>query len=104
MTVCSALAVAVAVAIGAGCSGGAVTVGGGDGAGRRSVDGLGCKQAWAKWKQQGSATVGSGSVVRSRLRVAQSGLGRARRWLVQAVAVATAAVMVTQGFAMGGRK
>ena len=35
-----------------------------------------------------------------------SGSGRegAVRWLVQAVAVATAAAKVTQGFAMGGRK
>ena len=40
----------------------------------------------------------------ARLRVAQSGLGRAGRWLVQAVVVATAAAKVTQGFAMGGRK
>ena len=84
MTVCSALAVA--------------------GAGRRSVGGLGCEQAQAKRKRQGSATVGRGSVVRARLRVAQSGLGRAGRWLVQAVAVATAAAKVTQGFAMGGRE
>ena len=102
MTVCSALA--VAVAIGAGGSGGAVTVGSGDGADRRSVGGPGCKQARAKGKRQGSATVGSGSVVRAQLRVAQSGLGRAGRWLVQAVAVATAAAKVTKGFPMGGRK
>ena len=39
----------------------------------------------------GEATVGSGSVVRARLRVAQSGLGRAGHWLVQEVALATAA-------------
>ena len=45
-----------------------------------------------------------GSMVRARLRAAQSGLGRAERWLVQAVAVATVAAKVTQGFAMGGRK
>ena len=77
MTVCSALA--VAVAIGAGGSGGVVTVGGGDGAGMRSVGGPGCKQARAKWKRQGSATIDSGSVVPARLRVAQSGLGRAGR-------------------------
>ena len=102
MTGCSALA--VAVAIGAGGSGGAVTVGGGDGSGRRSVDGPRCKQARAKWKRQGSATVGSGPVVRARLRAAQSRLGRAGRWLVQAAAVATATAKVTQGFAMGGRK
>ena len=73
-------------------------------AGTRSVGGSGCEQARAKPKRQGSATVGSGSVVRARLRVAQSGLDRAGRWLVQAVAVATAAAKVTQGFAMGGRE
>ena len=61
-------------------------------------------RACAKRKRQGSATVGSGSVVRARLRAAQSGLGRVGRWLVQAVAVATAAAKVTQGFTMGGRK
>ena len=59
------------------------------GAGRRSVGGSGCEQARAKRKQQGSATVGSGSVVRARLRVAQSGLSRAGRWLVQVVATGT---------------
>ena len=74
------------------------------GAGRRSVGGSGCELARAKSKRQGSATVGSGFVVRARLRVAQSGLGRAGRWLVQVVAVATAAAKVTQGFAMGGRE
>ena len=61
-------------------------------------------RARAKRKRKGSATVGSGSVVRARLRVARSGLDRAGRWLVQAVAVATAAIKVTQGFAMGGGK
>ena len=61
-------------------------------------------RARAKRKRQGSATVGSGSVVPARLRVAQSGLGRAGRWLVQAVVVATAATEMTQGFAMGGRE
>ena len=61
-------------------------------------------RARAKRKRQGSTTVGSGSMVRARLRAAQSGLGRAGPWLVQAVAVATAAAKVTQGFAMGGRK
>ena len=74
------------------------------GAGRRSVGGSGWEQVRAKRKQQGSATVGSSSVVRVRLRVAQSGLGRAGRWLVQVVAVATAAAKVIQGFAMGGRE
>ena len=59
-----------------------MTVGGGDGAGRRSVGGTECEQAWAKQKWQGSATVDRGSVVRVRLRVAQSGLGRAGHWLV----------------------
>ena len=73
-------------------------------AGRRSVDSSGCEQARAKRKQQGLATVGSSSMVRARLRVAQSGLGRAGRWLVQVVAVATAAAKVTQGFTMGGRE
>ena len=84
MMVCSALAMA--------------------GAGWRSVGGSGYEQAQAKRKRQGSATVGSGSVVRARLRVAQSGLGRTGRWLVQAVAVATAEAKVTQGFTMGGRE
>ena len=79
---------AVVVSIGAGGSGGAVTVGGGDGADRRSVGGTGCEKARAKQKRQGSATVGSGSVVHARLRVAHSGLGRAGHWLVQAVALA----------------
>ena len=59
-------------------------------------------RARAKRKRKGSTTVGSGSVVLARLRVTQSGLGRAGRWLVQAVAVATAAAKVIQGFAMGG--
>ena len=58
----------------------------------------------AKRKRQSSATVSSGSVVRARLRVAQSGLGRAGHWLVRVVAVATAAAKMTQSFAMGGRE
>ena len=74
------------------------------GAGRCNVGGSGCEQVRAKRKQKGSATVGSGSMVRARLRVAQSGLGRAGRWLVQVVAVAMAAAKMTQGFAMGGRE
>ena len=70
---------AVAVSIGAGGSGGSVTVGGAR-----------CEQAQVKQERQGSATVGRGSVVRARLRVAQSRLGSAGHWLVQAVAQAVA--------------
>ena len=61
-------------------------------------------RARANRKRKGSATVGSGYVVRARLRVVQSGLGHVGHWLVQAVAVATAVAEMTQGFAMGGRE
>ena len=79
---------AVVVSIGAGGSGGAVTVSGGDGAGRRSVGGTRCEQARAKQERQGSATVGSGSVwcrrwlkrLRAAARVTQEKAGEGRRW------------------------
>ena len=79
---------AVAVSIGAGGSGGAMNVGGGDGADRRSVDDTRCEQARAKQERQGSATVGSGSVwcrrwlrqLRATARVTQEKTGEGRRW------------------------
>ena len=52
-------------------------------------------RARAKRKRQGSATVGSGSMVHAWLRTAQSGLDRAGCWLVGVVAVATAAAKMT---------
>ena len=93
-----------------------------------SVGGSGCEPARARqrvavgtgcWYEQGRRLLwlrppmatGSGEADAVKLRateagtrMAQSGLGRAGRWLVQAVAVATAAVKVTQGFAMRGRE
>ena len=53
---------------------------------------------------QGSAIVGSGSVIGARLRVAQSRSGGAGCWLVQAGGVVVVTARVSQGFAMGGRK
>ena len=76
MTVCSALAVAVVVAIGAGGSGGA---------------GLSYGRQWLC----GARATESSSV---RARSSRVSL------LVMAVAVATTAARVTQGFAMGGIK
>ena len=65
----------------------AVTVGGGDGAGKRSVGGTRCEQARAKQERQGSTTVGSGSVwcrrwlkrLRAAARVTQEKTGEGRR-------------------------